>query len=75
MYKNLEAILNSKGISKKQLGIILGISEKTVFNKINGTTDFTYSEFKKVMTLLNEFNADYVFHETESGGESNDHIA
>lgn len=75
MYKNLEAILNSKGITKKQLGILLGISEKSVNNKINGITDFTYTEFKKVMTLLNEFNADYVFATTKLGGEEHDHIA
>lgn len=75
MYKNLEAILNSKGITKKQLGILLGISEKSVNNKINGITDFTYTEFKKVMTLLNEFNADYVFATARIGGEEHDHIA
>lgn len=75
MYKNLDAILNSKGITKKQLGIVLGISEKSVNNKINGITDFTYTEFKKVMTLLNEFNADYVFATARIEGEEHDHIA
>jgi len=72
MYKNLEAILMAKGITKKQLSIILGISEKSVNNKINGITDFTYTEFRKIMTMLNEYNADYVFANERIGGEIHD---
>ncbi len=72
MYRNLEAILISKGITKKQLSVILGVSEKSVNNKINGITDFTYTEFRKIMTVLNEYNADYVFSVERIGGELND---
>lgn len=72
MYRNLEAILISKGITKKQLSVILGVSEKSVNNKINGITDFTYTEFRKIMTVLNEYNADYVFSVERIGGEIHD---
>lgn len=65
MYKNLAATLNSEGISKKQYCLILGISEKSYDNKINGVTDFTYSEFKKTMVLLSKYNADYLFKKSD----------
>ena len=41
MYRNLTAVLKSKNITNKQLATVLGISEKSVDNKLNGRTDFT----------------------------------
>lgn len=61
MYDNLRLALTRKGISMKEYASLLGVGDKTIQNKMNGTTDFTYSEFKKTCTLLNEYNADYLF--------------
>lgn len=64
MYKNLKFELYKKGIRIKKYANILGVNEKTARNKINGITDFTYSEFKKTMALFPELEADYVFEES-----------
>ena len=62
MFINLRSALKQKRISIKQYAEFLGVSEKTVQNKINGNTDFTYPEFKKTCTLLfPEYNPDYLF--------------
>lgn len=61
MYKNLETVLKSEGISKQAYSSILGITVKSVDNKINGITDFTLTEFQKTMLLLRKYSADFVF--------------
>lgn len=62
MYLNLKSALRQKGISVKQYAEFLTVSEKTVQNKLNGVTDFTYHEFRKTCTILfPEYNADYLF--------------
>lgn len=65
MYKNLKVELHKKGITLKQYAEFLKVGEKTVHNKINGVTDFTYPEFRKTCSLLfPELNADYLFEES-----------
>lgn len=44
MYKNLVKILSDKKITMKGYAEFLGISEKTVQNKIYGRTEFTLGE-------------------------------
>ena len=67
MYINLKRVLQKKGISIKQYAEFLGVTEKTVQNKLNAITDFTYGEFKRTCTiLLPEYNADYLFKENIS---------
>lgn len=62
MYQNLRNVLYQKNISLKQYAEFLGVNEKTVQNKMNGVTAFTYPEFKKTCSiLLPEYNADYLF--------------
>lgn len=41
MYKNLVKILNEKKITMKAYAEFLGISEKTVQNKVYGRTEIT----------------------------------
>lgn len=66
MYSNLRNVLYQKGISVKQYAEFLGISEKTVQNKLQGVTAFSYPEFKKTCSLLlPEYNADYLFTECQ----------
>ena len=66
MYHNLKKVLYQKDIAIKQYAKFLGVSEKTVQNKLQGITDFTYPEFKKTCNLLlPEYNADFLFKEEE----------
>lgn len=52
MLKNLEKALSDKGITKKAYADFLGVCEKTVHNKLSGTTDFRYPEVQKTAELL-----------------------
>ena len=53
-------ILEAKGMSAKGSAELLGISEKTLYNKITGATEFTYGEVKKLRVMLLEYNIDYL---------------
>lgn len=62
MFKNLIALLNDRGMSAKDFGDFLGICESSARNKLNGTTEFTFSEFSKVCRFLfPEYNPDFLF--------------
>lgn len=52
MYRELLGELIKKGISKKDLAKSLEISEKTLFNKLNRKSDFTFSEAKKIRDIV-----------------------
>ena len=53
--------LRKKGITNKEYADLLGVSEKTIGNKLNGTTEFIYSEIKRTKTLFPEYDLDYLF--------------
>lgn len=62
MFVNLQKALCQKGISIKQYADLLGVDEKTIHDKMRGTTDFTYLELKRTCcSLLPEYSADYLF--------------
>lgn len=65
MYKNLISVLRAKSISNKQLATVLGISEKSVDNKISGRTDFTLPEFQKTCILLKEYDGSWLFEKSK----------
>ena len=67
MYRNLASTLKTKGISNRQLAEILGISEKSVDNKISGRTDWTLPEFRKTCLLLKEYDSDWLFEKASRG--------
>lgn len=69
MYRNLTSVLKSKNITNKQLATVLGISEKSVDNKLNGRTDFTLPEYQKTCILLKEYDGDWLFERAK--GEAN----
>ncbi len=56
----LKQALEVKGITLKACSQLLGIAEKTLYNKISGATEFTYSEVQKLRSLLPEYNIDYL---------------
>lgn len=61
MHENLKTVLHRRNITLKQYVDFIGVSEKTVWNKLKGNNDFTVPEFKKTCVLLPKFNADYLF--------------
>lgn len=65
--ENLRDALRRKNITLKTYAEFLGVSEKTVQNKLNGITDFTYPEFKRTCNLLlPEYNPTYLFADDDS---------
>lgn len=62
MFMNLQTALCQKGITIKSLANFLQVTEKTVRSKIQGKTEFTLSEVKKINTyLFPEYAFDYLF--------------
>ncbi|MCI8747426.1 MAG: DNA-binding protein [Lachnospiraceae bacterium] len=62
MLQNLKKALDNKRISLAAYAAILGVTEKTVRNKIAEETPFTYPEVRKTKTeLLPEYDIDYLF--------------
>lgn len=71
MYKNLVKILNEKKITMKAYAEFLGISEKTVQNKIYGRTEFTLGEATKTCSFIcPEYKLDFVFERSEAAKEA-----
>lgn len=67
MLANLKKALDSKGITLRAYAAVLGVSEKTAWNKINETTPITYPEARKTKTeLLPEYDSEYLFQSGES---------
>lgn len=62
MYQNLKTELSRKGISQVALANVLGLSEKTMQNKLKGRTDFSFPEAMIIrQNLLPEFTLEYLF--------------
>lgn len=61
MFNNLRNELQAKNISLVAYSRLLGITEKSVQNKLNGVTEFTLSEIKATLNVLPEFKLDYLF--------------
>lgn len=62
MLKNLQSALRAKGMDNKKYASFLGISEKSVYNKITGETDFTLSEIIKTGEFLfPQYKLEYLF--------------
>lgn len=56
----LRNYLNAKGIPMKGCAELLGVSEKTLYNKIMGSTEFTYGEVRRLKSVLPEYDMDYL---------------
>lgn len=67
MYSNLYNALKTKGISIKKYAEFLNVTEKTVQNKINGSTEFTLSEVNKTLDFIfPEYTLTYLFKNDKS---------
>lgn len=72
MLLNLKTKLKEKGISVKALADVVGVSEKTAWNKINGETDFIFQEAMIVANeLFPEYKVEYLFAKFEKVGAKN----
>lgn len=65
MFRNLQDALKENGYSLRFVAEILGISQKTVRNKISEVTDFTFPEYLKLCNLLNRYSPNWLFQSTE----------
>ena len=62
MYANIHVELAKHGrMTQKQLAQDAGIHEKTLGMKLNGKTDFTLSEMRKIQVVLGNATLDYLF--------------
>lgn len=65
MLKNLKRVMEEGSVSTRQLSLILGISEKSVYNKITGASELTLSEARKIMDVFPQYSMDYLFADEE----------
>lgn len=66
MLGNMIAELRRKNITNKAVAELIGAAEKTVVNKLNGTSEFTISEAIAInINLLPEFNLSYLCSPTD----------
>ncbi len=62
MKTNLKNALDNKRITNKAVCELLGISEKTLYNKMTGSTDFTVEEALLIVrNLLPEYTFEFLF--------------
>lgn len=62
MYANLAQELRRKSISQSAVARMLNCTERTLTNKLNGTTEFSFDEAITIWkNLLPEFTLDYLF--------------
>ncbi len=55
----LRRALDSKQMTVKSCAELIGISEKSLYNKLTGASDFSYKEVKKLQIMFPDFNMDY----------------
>lgn len=62
MLGNLKRALDNKGVSLRAYAAVLGISEKSAWNKVNEETVLTYPEaIKTKKELFPEYDLEYLF--------------
>lgn len=56
----LRRVLEMKGIRVKGFAETIGMSEKSLYNKMMEETEFTYGEARKIKAVLPEYDIDYL---------------
>lgn len=75
MLANLKWALDRKKISMNAYASVLGITQKTLWNKINEETPFTYPEaVKTTRELFPEYNTEYLFASDGNTRQSEDTV-
>ena len=68
MLANLSHELRRKNITQNVVARMIGVTDKTLTNKLNGTTEFTINAAVTIRNnLLPEFTMDYLFATDEKG--------
>ncbi|HZJ85807.1 MAG TPA: hypothetical protein VFC83_01660 [Erysipelotrichaceae bacterium] len=52
MYRELLGEMVKCGLTREELAKQIGVSEKTLFNKLNGATDFSWTEVKAIRDIV-----------------------
>ena len=67
MLTNLSNELQHKNVTQRAVAKMLGLSEKSMVNKMNGTSEFTIGEALMIRReILPEFTFDYLFTDDRS---------
>ncbi|MGN1203249.1 MAG: hypothetical protein ACI4RF_08120 [Eubacterium sp.] len=62
MYENLKHAMTIKRIASKQIADLLNVSEKTMYNKLHGNSEWTYNEIMKLKTFVfPEYDIEWLF--------------
>lgn len=61
MFENLSRLLNQKRMPIKSFAALLGVSEKTAQNKLQGRTEFTLDEVEKIEAIWPEYTFHWLF--------------
>lgn len=56
----LKKILEDTPLGLKGYAKLLDMADKTLYNKLTGTSDFSYPEYLRLKELLPEYNIDYL---------------
>ncbi len=56
----LKKVFEDSPIGLNGYAKLLDVSKKTLYNKLMGTSDFSYPEYKKLKSLLPEYNIEYL---------------
>ena len=61
MFSNLQKAMSESNITNAILAKILGVSEKTVYNKLSGSSEWTWPEAKTVSALFPKYSMEWLF--------------
>ena len=75
MLRNLKKVMDDRNIPTKLYGALLGVAEKTAYNKVMGLTELTLGEARKTMELFPEYNMDWLLRNYEDDNPSGESIA
>lgn len=56
----LKKTLDNSPIGIKGYAKLLDMADRTLYNKLIGSSDFSYPEYQKLRSLLPEYNIDYL---------------
>lgn len=66
MYNNLKSVVAKKNVTHQMISELLGIGTKTVYNKLNGESDWLIPEAMKLKKyLFPEYDLDWLFAKDE----------